>query len=276
MSKPVLYTFGLSVWAAVPEVAIVELGYAPDAVEKKVVNLVEGENFNPEFVKLNINATLPTLTAGGKNYTNTRDVTRYLIDHAPKKVPYGSASIISRIHEDSLDPNFPLFASRSEEQIKVNSTGFAFTFANNRQNALLKYSKTPEAAPFKAFYDAKIVGNGGVLAIFKGEVSDDIKAGFIAQSKKHWENISSYIATELPALLPESGFINGAVPGEDDFHVGVWLARITLVTGGTPAKGGYKVLEKELKGPVPAKVAAYWEAWTERPGWKQVYAEGLR
>lgn len=30
----------------------VELGYAPNAIEKKVVNLLEGENFAPEFVKI--------------------------------------------------------------------------------------------------------------------------------------------------------------------------------------------------------------------------------
>ena len=30
----------------------VELEYPADAIEKKVVNLAEGENFNPEFLKL--------------------------------------------------------------------------------------------------------------------------------------------------------------------------------------------------------------------------------
>jgi len=276
MSKPVFYTFGLSVWAAVPEIAIVELGYAPDAIEKKIVNLVEGENFNPKFLKLNPHATLPTLTAEEKNYTNTADVTRYLVDHAPKKVPHGNPSLINRIHEDALDPNFPLLAVRNDEQLKASAAGFPFTFVDNRQNALLAYSKAPEAAQFKAFYDAKIQGNGGVLAIYKGEVPEEVKQGFYKQSTVHWEHITSYILKELPDLLPESGFINGESPGEDDFHVAAWLARIALVCGGTPSKDGYKALEKELKQAVPVKIAAYWEAWSERPGWQATYETSLR
>lgn len=57
-------------WAAVPELAMsvpcrplfrsicsikfnsIELGYPPDAIEKKVVNLVEGQNFTPAFLKI--------------------------------------------------------------------------------------------------------------------------------------------------------------------------------------------------------------------------------
>ncbi|TCD63994.1 hypothetical protein EIP91_004696 [Steccherinum ochraceum] len=276
MSKPIFYTFGLSIWSAVPELAIVELGYQSDAFEEKVINLVEGENFNPSFLKINPNATLPTLVADGKSYTNTADVTRYLIDHAPKKVALGKPALITRVHEDSIDPNFPLFAARDEETRKANASGFAFTFANNRQNALLKYSKTPEAAPFKAFYDDKIKGNGGILAIYAGQASEDVKQGFFKTSQQHFKNIANFILKELPGYLPDSGFIDGEVPGEDDFHVGAWLARIALVSGGTQDKDGYKALEKELGEPVPAKVAAYWAAWSERPGWKQVYANSLR
>lgn len=187
-------------------------------------------------------------------------------------------------------------SQRDDEQLKAGASGFAYTFAKNRkfcglclivkrtlteqrssgQDALLKYSKTPEAAPFKAFYDDKIKGNGGILAIYSGEVSEDVKQGFFKLSKQHWENLTSFIKNELPGYLPDSGFIDGNIPGEDDFHVGSWLARITLVCGGQPTKDGYKALEKELGGPVPKKVAAYWEAWIERPGWKQTYAESLR
>lgn len=74
MSKPILYTFQMSVWAAVPELALyvsilfptgsynvftmirishrVELGYTDEDVEKKVINLVEGANFSPVFLEI--------------------------------------------------------------------------------------------------------------------------------------------------------------------------------------------------------------------------------
>ena len=91
----------------------------------------------------------------------------------------------------------------------------------------------------------------------------------------HWETISAFILNDLPTLLPESGFLGGAIPGEDDFHLGAWLARLVHVAGGKNEKEGYKALEKETKQPIPPKVVAYWTAWTERPSWNRVYKDGL-
>jgi hypothetical protein len=75
--------------------------------------------------------------------------------------------------------------------------------------------------------------------------------------------------------LPETGFIGGAEPGEDDFHVGAWLARVTWVCGGNKEADGYKALEKELNVEVPPKIVSYWKAWAVRPSWQKVYAETL-
>ena len=87
--------------------------------------------------------------------------------------------------------------------------------------------------------------------------------------------MDSVVPSNLPTILPESGFIGGAQPGEDDFHVGAWIARVAWVCGGDKEAEGYKALEKELKGDVPPKVVAYWTAWSVRPSWKKVYEETL-
>ena len=118
--------------------------------------------------------------------------------------------------------------------------------------------------------------NGGLLAIYNGQVPDEAKQGLFQDGVARWETISSFLTTELPATLPDSGpFLGGETPGEDDFHLGAWIARVAFLTGGTPDKEGYKALEKETKGPVPAKIAAYWAAWAERPSFQKVYANGL-
>ena len=108
-----------------------ELGYANGAIETRIVNLVEGENFNPEFIKIvsfatiglwskyskllqNPHATLPTLVADGKVYKSTVEVVNYLLDNAPK--PAGKASgtdLIEQVHRDDIDPNFALLLSVS-------------------------------------------------------------------------------------------------------------------------------------------------------------------
>ncbi|KAI0724477.1 hypothetical protein C8T65DRAFT_626617 [Cerioporus squamosus] len=274
MSKPVFYTFGMSIWAAAAELAIAELGYPEDAIETKVVNLAEGANFDPEFVKINPHATLPTLVADGKAYTNTKDVISYLVAHAPKKVTKGTA-FIDKVHEDKLDPNAPMLLARNEDELKAHASGFPLTFLQNRQDSLEKHSVLPEAAQFKEFYEGKMAGNGGFLAIYKGEVPEEAKQQFFKQSNAHWQNLVSFILEELPAKLPESGFLGGETPGEDDFHLAAWLARIAFFAGAKPEKDGYKALEKETKQPVPAKVAAYWTAWAERPSFKKVYENDL-
>ncbi|EPT04259.1 hypothetical protein FOMPIDRAFT_1021944 [Fomitopsis schrenkii] len=267
----VLYVFGLSVWSAVPELAVEDLEYPEGAVEQKVVNLVEGENFTPEFLQINPKGTLPALQVDGQAFTDTQSVTHWLVKNAPKKVAAGT-SFIGKLHEDKYDPNFPLLLVRNEDELKAAAGGFPKTFVQNRQNALEKHSKTEKAAQFKQFYEEKITGNGGVLAIYNGEAPPD---DFYKQSEAHWNTISDFILNELPTLLPESGFLGGATPGEDDFHLGAWLARLVHVAGGKNEKEGYKALEKETKQPIPPKIVAYWAAWTERPSWNKVYKDGL-
>ena len=114
-----------------------------------------------------------------------------------------------------------------------------------------------------------------MLAIYTGDASSEAKQAFFKQSEQHWRDIAAFVNTTLPAVLPESGFLGGAEPGADDFHLGAWLARIGSLLGAKVDKDDYKVLEKETKQPVSPKVAAYWAAWSERPSWKKVYANGL-
>jgi glutathione S-transferase len=93
------------------------------------VNLLEGENFKPEFLKIvscsysriheavvealfsqNPNATLPTLTHDGKTFTSTTEVTNYLVSISSTKVA-PETSITSVVHEDRIDPNFALVSA---------------------------------------------------------------------------------------------------------------------------------------------------------------------
>ena len=99
--------------------------------------------------------------------------------------------------------------------------------------------------------------------------------GFITRSVQHMDSVKSFILNELPALLPSSGFIEGSVPGEADFHVAAWIARIALICGAGKTEEGTAALEKELGQDVPEKVVAYWNAWAARESWKEVYANGL-
>ncbi|KAJ7462674.1 hypothetical protein B0H11DRAFT_89997 [Mycena galericulata] len=270
-----LYVFAGSVWAAAAELAVAELGYKEgETITTKIVNLIEGENFAPSFVKLNPNATLPTLEADGQVYTTTKDVVARLVKDAPVKVTAGT-SIIETIHEEKYDPNFAMFMSRNDEELTKKSSGLAGTFLSRRQAALEKYSQSPDAEPYKVFYETKLAQNGGMLAIATGKAPAEHKAGFFAKSEGHFTSVKSAVFEVLPGILPDSGFIGGAAPGEDDFHVGAWLTRIAATTGAKSSGDALAALEAVYGAPVPGKVAAYWGAWTVRLSWQSVYANGL-
>jgi hypothetical protein len=88
--------------------------------------------------------------------------------------------------------------------------------------------------------------------------------------------LKAFILKELSDILPESGFLGGDKPGEDDFHLAAWLARLVFVTGGgDSSKDGVHAIEKELDKPTPEKVVSYWTAWSSRKSWQEVYAKGL-
>jgi len=274
MSKPILYTYSQSVWAAVPELAILELGYAPGAIEKKVVDLGQGENFAPAFLKVNPNGTLPTIAVGDETHVSTAEVTSYLLKHAPKPAKPGT-SLIAKIHEDKYDPNFALLLARSNEELQQKPS-FVTDFVKNRQDALERYAPHPDGAQHKTFYDSKLTGNGFVLSVYQGTAPDEHKQAFLQQSSTHWDNLKQFISDELPGLLPDTTFCGGDHPGEDDFHLAAWLARLALVAGRGSEQDGVRALEKGFGIKLHPKVSAYLVAWNSRKrSWQEVYAEGL-
>ncbi|KAF8140088.1 hypothetical protein EV363DRAFT_1393009 [Boletus edulis] len=263
MSKAVLFTHSHSVWASVPELAIRELGYGPNDIESMVINLAQGENFAPTFLDINPQGTLPTMVVDGRPYTSTAEVTSYLVKHAPKATQPRTA-FTAKIHEDTLDPNFAMLLARSDTELEHKAAAFTLHFTRNRQDALEQYAPQSNAAQHKPFYDSKLANNGALLSIYQGTATDRDKQAFFQRSTVHWHNLSKFVSEELPALLPDTTFFGGDEPGEDDFHLAAWLARIAFVAGGASEQDG-----------LHPKVSAYWGAWNARKSWKEVYAQGL-
>lgn len=273
MTKPVLYVFGSSVWAAAPTLAVSELKYPDGAVEQKTVNLIEGENFTPEFLRVNLSATLPTLVADGKTYTTTADTVEWLVLHAPTPGAKSShQDIIAAVHRDNTDPNFFLLSARDQKELDAKRGGLAGLFIRRRQAKLEELaSKSPE--DLKAFYKEKLAYNGVLSSVYAEDATSETTAGWFAKSTQHWADMKAFVETELPSLLPASGFVDGAAPGEADFHVAAWLARTAGVTGATP--DNVAPLGEALGITLDSKVVAYFDTWKVRESWKTLYAEGL-
>ena len=98
-------------------------------VDSKIINIVEGGNFDPEYLKIvsgdfwslllslssspflqNPAGTLPALSHDGKSFGSTATVIDYLVSISSKKVAPATA-ITTEVHDPKLDPNFAFVAS---------------------------------------------------------------------------------------------------------------------------------------------------------------------
>ncbi|KAH9985910.1 hypothetical protein BJV77DRAFT_1030743 [Russula vinacea] len=236
MSKPVLYTSPGSVWASAPHLALPELGIDADFSE---VNLLEGANFNPEFLKLNPNAT---------SYQSTTEVIEYLLSISSTKVA-PETSITKVVHEEKVDPNFALYAARNDEELVRVSGSFANVFTITRKvRTLEKVCSGTRGSSKQPFYEGRIAKLSGLYAVLNGQAAEDV-----------------FLDETLPAAIGEGPFIGGARPGVDDFHVG---------SGAQKSEEGVSVLEKRF-GPLPEKVKAYWIAWIARDSWVKAFPENV-
>ncbi|KAN0127287.1 hypothetical protein V8E53_014891 [Lactarius tabidus] len=268
MTTPVLYTFPISVWASVPQLAAAELGVD---VDLETIDLFHGENFNPKFLANNPNGTLPALAHNGKSYISTAEVVNYLVSISSKKVA-PATSITTVVHEEKVDPNFAFVASKNDEEFAQVSNGIGGAFTANRLAGLRKHAASPEGQPYKEFYDRQIAKVSSLDGLFKGQAPDEGKQKFFEASTSLWENIKIFVVETLPGAINEGPFIGGATPGVDDYHVGGWFARIAFLCGAKKSEEGVAALEKRF-GPLPDKVKKYWAEWIARESWVKAYPD---
>lgn len=280
-TKPEYYTFEGSVWAVTGDLALVDLGYT-DQVERKRINVLEGENLKLDYLKKTPAATVPLLlTPDGTAHDSTHKAIKWLINNAPAGAKYGTKTnqeLIDLVHQPIVDPNFFSVAAKSAEELNAKrdaQPSIPVIFFTSRQK-VIDEEKVSVPAEYATFYKQKDEVNSVLVKIYTKGAPDELTKPFFEQSQANWDAVNSVIYTDLPKHLPESGFVGGADPGEADWHVAAWIGRIGAVFGAKPTPGGWETLS-QLKGgePVPKKVQNYWDAWANRESWKSVYASGL-
>ncbi|KAJ7584867.1 hypothetical protein C8J56DRAFT_136810 [Mycena floridula] len=272
--KMTLYTFSGSIWSAAGEIAAAELGYTDAMIDKKVIRIPYGENFDPSFLAINPNGTLSTLVAKDAACVTTTEVTNYLVAHVPNgRVKPGNQAVIELIHESKYDLAFAMLLARNEEELRVKSV-LGILFLSFRKKAIEKYSAMPEAVAYKAFYEKTLASDGGLLAIYQGQAPAEVRQGFFEQSRVHFESLYSAIYEILPGILAVDGFLD-SFPAEEDFHLGPWLCFLAFALGGQSLEDGLDAMAKAFGKPVPDRVAIYWNEWSKRPSWIRKYGGGL-
>ncbi|UZJ51378.1 hypothetical protein CBS101457_000698 [Exobasidium rhododendri] len=178
--KAVLYTFQGSLWASVASLCLVEKGYSPTDYEVRQVNLFNGENFAPTFLRVNPRGTVPTLvvpiavTTGQEVDTKFRAIdnsieiaqfldssrSQQILDSkgedssrpapvlAPATIEGKAASdeLITLVHSTAADGNALFLAARTEAEFETQRKGIQGTFCKNREAALKHYKEEAVAS----------------------------------------------------------------------------------------------------------------------------------
>ncbi|XP_053667097.1 glutathione S-transferase 1-like [Anopheles marshallii] len=98
MPKPVLYTVHLSPPCRAVELTAKALGLE---LERKMVNLLAGDNLKPEFLKLNPKHTIPVLDDNGTIISESHAIMIYLVQKFGKADALYPSDIVqqARVHE---------------------------------------------------------------------------------------------------------------------------------------------------------------------------------
>ncbi|EMD42081.1 hypothetical protein CERSUDRAFT_110630 [Gelatoporia subvermispora B] len=106
--KAALYYYPVSIWASVALLTLEEKGYGPDEVDLKDVDLSKGENFQPAYMRINQNATVPTLVVPLQDTLSSDIESRYKALQDTKTIVEfldKSRSTMSRTHTTSSAPS---------------------------------------------------------------------------------------------------------------------------------------------------------------------------
>jgi len=142
--KAILYSFPPSIWASAVLLGLEEKGFGKDEIDIKTVNLLNGDNLDPAYLRINPNGTVPTLVVPlektlsapdvevkYKALTETKKIIEFLdksrtvisktrtTSHAPAPAltPVSielsdlNNDIVTLLHSQPADPNFLSLAS---------------------------------------------------------------------------------------------------------------------------------------------------------------------
>ncbi|KAI0032120.1 hypothetical protein K488DRAFT_86154 [Vararia minispora EC-137] len=272
MSRPILYTFNLSVWSAAADIARIELGLANE-IQSQQVDLIHAENVLPAFLQKAPHGTLPTIIDGSRVYGSTVKVIEYLVQKSGKKVA-PRTQLTDLVHGEGVDLGIALFGAQTDEEAKKKAEGLAGFYFSTRVQKMKGFLALPESAPFKAHIEAKIVDAESILAVYHLKAPEEARTQYYATSLANRNAARAMIYETLPSAIAEGPFVGGATPGEDDFHVIAWLIRSALVSGAEKTEQAAESLEKRFGAPLPEQIKKLLAAWEPREGFKSTYAEG--
>ncbi|KAL4994617.1 hypothetical protein BDV10DRAFT_203602 [Aspergillus recurvatus] len=276
-----LYSDVASQWAYVAHIAIDEKGYDPSEYVVKQVGLLDAENFNPEYVKINPNGTIPSLTSGSlpEPLTESADIVKYLDSNhlncsplfpADDKLQSKVNELIAHVHQPSLSTNLILLQARDPEELSAKTASVIKDFVNKRQEKLIKYGGAHPEIPL---YSMRILDNRRLHSLYNAHEIGPEHEKFFQTSRQGYKNYAAGL-DKLNSMLVLP-YAAGNQFTAADVHITPWLAH-ALWAAGAKFIDDFEPLRNLVRRSVPdfefgGKIKIWWGNISARESFKKNY-----
>lgn len=237
-----------------------------------------GGNFHPDYVKINSNGTIPSLTSPSLSapLIESTDILVYLNDSrssgsnlAPKDDTTAQTmkQLLDLVHSADVSTNIILLDARDPEEISAKQNSPFKTFLGARQDVLEENCK---AFPDSEFYKGRRDMNGSV---YKHYLSSDNHPEFFQSSHDDYRGFAAGMdKLETLLVLP---YAAGPEVTYADLHIVPWLSHALWGAGGENLED-FDKLERLIQKTVPEfkigpKTKQWWRNMMQRDSFKKVY-----
>ena len=234
-------------------------------------------NFHPDYVKINRNGTIPSLTASGliDPLIESSEILVYLNKHRPEGFnlePKHEATsrvmtqLTELVHSPDLDTNIVLLMARDSDELSARKNTFK-SFLGLRQHVLEDNCKQ---FPDNDFYKDRRDMNG---SLYRHYLSADDHSAFFHKSHEDYRGFAAGMnRMESLIALP---YAAGSEVTYADLHMVAWTAH-ALAGAGAQCLDDFHRLEKLIRKTVPnfkigEKTKQWWGNMMKRESFKKIY-----
>lgn len=233
-----------------------------------IASIVNGENFAPEYVEINPNGTIPSLTSASlaEPLIESADILKHLDSNHPDgpslfptdpKQLSKVERLIAHVHQPKLSTNLILLQARDAEELEAKKASFWKDFVGNRQGKLVKYGATHPKIPL---YQSRTPENGKLYNLYNtSEIGPDHEQFFIDSQQGYKDFAAGLRKLDAMIVLP---YAAGDKVTAADMHIVPWLAHALWGAGGESVDE-FEPLEELIKKSVPDfefgdKIRTWW------------------
>ncbi|KAL3449890.1 hypothetical protein BJX65DRAFT_305905 [Aspergillus insuetus] len=278
--KLTLYASTASQWTYVPLLGLHEKEYKPDEYVVVDIDLLTAKNFEPDYLQINPNGTIPSMIVPGlsKALVDSVDILEYLDRSRPNAsplIPTDSSSkkrvqqLIEFVHSAQADTNLILLQARSYEELEGKKNSPWMTFLSNRQMVLKKYHAEDPSHPF---YERRAARNGALLRLYTSDPSLEHTEFFERTHAQYHDFAAGLDHLDSLLVLP---YATGPLITAADLHIVPWLAHAMWGAGGQDIHE-FEPLEKLIHQSVPGfevggRIKEWWANISQRESFKECY-----